>query len=100
MHNDDFKIPRFLDHPMLFPIWTKGETICVMLPVLLLWFTFKDATGVLLGGVIGTTIFKYFRQFKAEYGEYILPRLFYWYFPTELSRIKAFPPSHIREYIG
>lgn len=97
---DDFKIPRFLDHPTLFPIWTKGETLCVSIPMLLLWFIFKDAKGVLLGAMLGVTLFKYFRGFKSKNGEHVLPRLCYWYFPKEISMVKMFPPSHIREYVG
>jgi type IV conjugative transfer system protein TraL len=100
MTGEELRIPRFLDHPMLFPIWTKGETLCVVVPLLVLWLLFKNATGVILGAVVGATIFKHFRAFKAKQGDFVLPRFMYWYFPAELSMTKAFPPSHIREYVG
>jgi type IV conjugative transfer system protein TraL len=102
MNNDEFRIPRYLDEPELFPIWTKGESVLVLAPVLfgyLLW----RGMGLLVGLVIGVTLLKSAKNFTLKHGRHWFLRLCYWYLPRRFlvyNLYRALPSSHIREYIG
>jgi len=99
MDNEHY-IPRFLDHPKLYPIFTMGETIVIFVPTVTSWLITKSTVGMMLGLIVGMSIFRYLKYFKAKHGEYVLPRMLYWHFPSAMLPLHKFPHSHIREYIG
>lgn len=99
--SEDYRIPRFLDEPELFPIWTKGETAFMAIPTVGGFFIFQGK-GLLLGLVIGITLLKLFKNFKLAHGAHALKAASYWFLPRRFfiyNLYRALPPSHIREYI-
>lgn len=100
----DCKIPRFIDYPNLYPVFTKGESLLVFLPVIAGWVATQSYFGLVVGLAIGATCFKYFRKFKEKFGEHVLKRWIYWHLPSHWvvpkSFLRGFPNSHVREYMG
>lgn len=102
MDPDELRIPRYLDEPELFPIWTKGESIVIFTPTLGGYFMGKGL-GLLLGLVLGVTLLKFLKNFTLKQGRYWFLRRCYWYLPRRFlvySLYQRLPRSHIREYIG
>ena len=100
MESEDYRIPRYLDEPELFPIWTKGETVLSLAPVLI-GFLLGQGMGLLIGSAIGMTLLKLFKNFKLKNGPYAFFSACYWYLPRRFlvyNLYSALPPSHIREY--
>ena len=65
MDSEDYRIPRYLDEPELFPIWTKGETALLLAPVLI-GFLLGQGMGLLIGLAIGATLLKLFKNFGSS----------------------------------
>jgi len=102
MNTESLRIPRFLDEPELFPIWTKFESLSVMVPTLGGYFMFKGM-GLLMGLAMGVTLLKLLKNFTRKHGRYWLIRLCYWTLPRRFliyNLYRSLPASHIREYIG
>ena len=100
----NYRIPRYLDHPKLYPVFTKGETLLVAVPLVSGWVGTKSLTGMMVGFVVGAIAFKNFKRFKDGFGEHAVKRWLYWYLPSHwllpFTHLKAFPKSHVREYLG
>jgi type IV conjugative transfer system protein TraL len=97
----EYRIPRYLDEPELFPIWTKGETTLLLLPTLSGFLLFQGM-GLLIGLVVGVTFLKSFKNFKLKNGRYAFFAACYWFLPRRFlvyNLYQALPPSHIREYL-
>jgi len=102
MNADELRVPRYLDEPELFPIWTKGESLVVVIPVLG-GYCMGKGVGLLIGVVIGVTLLKLFKNFKLKHGRHWFLSWCYWHLPRRFlvyNLYQALPKSHIREYIG
>lgn len=99
-----YRIPRYLDHPKLYPVFTLGETLILSVPIIIGWLAMQSVWGLIAGFLFGAIAFKNFKKFKEDYGEYAIRRYIYWYFPSHwclpFTYLKAFPISSTREYIG
>lgn len=88
-------ILSFVDTPLKYLFWTKGE-IALFLGPLFLGMILNQVT---LGIIISALNAWGSRKYKRQFGRGKLEAVKYWYFPS--SRIfKGIPASHIREYIG
>jgi type IV conjugative transfer system protein TraL len=98
----ELRIPRYLDEPELFPIWTLGESALLLFPTFGGYFLFRGM-GLLIGLVLGLSFLKIFKNFKLKYGRYWFLQRCYWYLPRRFwvyNLYQRLPASHIREYLG
>src|SRR3982750_437244 len=97
----ELHIPRYLDEPELFPIWTLGESVLLLGPTFGGYFMFKGS-GLLIGLVCGVTLLKILKNFSLKHGRHWMLGKAYWYLPRRFlvyNLYQALPASHIREYL-
>ena len=95
-NNEDFWIPRTLDAPMLFFIWSADSAI-----VFIVWAILgavMGGLGFLFGIVIGFFFFRSYERLKEEGGSGLMLKILYWFTPSQWASIRN--PSHIREHVG
>jgi type IV conjugative transfer system protein TraL len=92
-------IPRYLDEPDRWLIFTRGEFF-LFFGIMTVAYTLNKIWGTLMGVVISMMVFNYARKFSFTHGRHILKRWSYWYLPSFVNKSSSFPESHIREYIG
>ena len=92
----DSVIPQYLDEPERYFIFTPDELGVVLLPLGVL----TVFSNFLMGLVAGIACFVAFRNFKKGQGLHRLTRMAYWVLPSDLLKLKATPPSHLRELAG
>lgn len=95
MSENSFYIPRYLDEPARFLVWTRDEAMALFIPVFFGLFLNHTLVGMALGvaAILGI------KKFKSYIGAHY-KRWLYWYFPKELSLLKSTPSSATREYVG
>jgi len=88
-------ILNYVDTPLRILFWTKGELMLFILPFFLGIITDEFVLGV------GVSCFNIWlvRQYKKRFGQGQLQAVMWWYLPPT-RRLKAFPPSSIRFYLG
>jgi len=94
MLDKKYYVPRHLDDPPKFLLWSLDEAMVLLVPFII---------GVLLsqvviGMVLGVLSMLMVRRLKSKEGSNILFSLLYWHFP--INRFSHTPPSYIRTYIG
>jgi conjugal transfer pilus assembly protein TraL len=94
---EKFVIPKHLDDPTRFLLWSVDEAMSFMVPVFF---------GVMLGhGIIGLILsifsYKFWKKVKGNgAGRSIIKGLLYWYYPKSVSGLNATPDSSNRNYIA
>lgn len=92
----DSVIPQYLDEPERYFIFTPDELGVVILPLGIL----TVMANFLVGLVVAVLAFAAFRKFKKGQGLHRLMLAAYWVFPSDILRLRATPPSHLRELAG
>ena len=95
MDDAHFLIPRHLDDPPQFFLWDADEAMLVVFFVLLGALLGLIIPGALIGFLLG----RGFARVKAEGGRGVIPRVLYWYTPSQWW-LRSRAPSHVREYLG
>ncbi|NNM59382.1 MAG: type IV conjugative transfer system protein TraL [Legionellales bacterium] len=95
MSESQLYIPRNLDEPARFLIWTMDEAMALFLPIFVGVFFNHALLGLALGAASNIGIKKFKSYIGAHYKRWL-----YWYFPSELNLLKSTPSSTIREYVG
>ena len=97
---DEFRIPRYLDYPKLYPIFPLGETLIAVMPALSLWVYYGGAQGLVGGVIIGFLLRRQLKLFKEKHGKAAIAQHKYWFFPKEIISLNAFPSSEYRKFSG
>lgn len=92
----DSYIPQSLDVPERYLIFTADELIAVVVPLLVCIILSNFLIGLLASG----TILWVLRQFKRGGSLNRLKWGAYWILPSDAFRLKATPPSYLREMAG
>lgn len=91
-----YKTPQFLNEPYRLIIFTIDEVIVGALTL----YVFGAVCGFILTSLILTAIFLFLmKRMKGNEGAYFYVHIFYWYFSLS-PKLRATPPSWIREYLG
>ena len=92
----DSIIPQHLDEPERYFIFTPDELGVVILPLCIGTILFNFLVG------LGFASFGFwaFRKFKKGQGLHRLMHMAYWILPSDILRLRATPPSHLRELVG
>lgn len=96
MSDQDTYIPQYLDEPERFLVFTPDELIGVVVPLAIGTIVANFAYG-LVGGLL---VFFGLRKLKQGGGLNRLLWIGYWHLPADVTRLKATPPSHLREMAG
>ncbi|WP_062095430.1 MULTISPECIES: type IV conjugative transfer system protein TraL [unclassified Caulobacter] len=89
-------IPQYLDEPERFLIFTPDELIAVVIPLAICTVVLNFAYGLGLSAIIFIAL----RKMKQGGGLQRLLWIGYWLLPADVTRLKATPPSHLREMAG
>jgi conjugal transfer pilus assembly protein TraL len=89
-------IPQHLDEPERFFIFTPDELFVVVIPLAV----GTVLANFLIGLIVATGVFMAIRKLKQGGGLHRLLWIAYWYVPSDVLRLKASPPSHLRELAG
>lgn len=92
----DTYIPQHLDAPERYLVFTPDELIAVVAPLLICILVFNFLVGILVAGASLWAL----RKFKQGYSLSRLYWMAYWLLPSDVLRLKATPPSHLREFAG
>jgi len=92
----DSYVPQSLDVPERYLIFTADELIAVVVPLLTCIIIFNFLVGLLASG----TLLWVLRQFKRGGSLNRLKWGAYWILPSDAFRLKATPPSYLREMAG
>jgi uncharacterized membrane protein len=87
---------RYLDAPPRLLFWTLGESIILLLVILLPLMLLEDAMALIamVTGLYGSSrLLKFWRRFDVK-------ALSYWYLPYRKGQLKYDIPSHKRSFIG
>lgn len=91
-----YKTPQFLNEPYRLIIFTIDEVIVAVLTL----YIFGAVCGFIVTSLVLTSFFLYLmRRMKGNEGVYFYVHLFYWFFSLS-PKLRATPPSWIREYLG
>lgn len=89
-------ILHHLDDPLRILKWTVDEALIIIVPP----FIGLGADQPLLGFVMAAAGFWSIKRFKERIGMGFFKQWIYWYLPHNYKKLKTFPPSYIREYVG
>lgn len=92
----DSYIPQHLDAPERYLVFTADELITVVAPLLVCILVFNFLVGLLVAG----TCLLALRKFKQGSSLSRIKWAAYWLLPPDVLRLKATPPSHLRELAG
>jgi hypothetical protein len=87
---------RYLDAPARLLFWTLGETIILLLAVLLPLMLLEDGSAIIamVLGIYGSSrTLKVWRQFDIK-------ALCYWHLPYRKGQLRYDIPSHLRWFVG
>jgi type IV conjugative transfer system protein TraL len=89
-------ILNYVDTPLKFLLWTKGEIGLFLFPA----FAGLFFNQFILGLVVSFLNYRLFKIYQQKFGRDQFQAVCYWFLPHVPKKIPAFPPSYIREYIG
>ena len=92
----DSYVPQSLDVPERYLIFTADELMVVVAPLLVCIILFN----FLVGLVVAALALWILRQFKRGGSLNRLKWRAYWILPSDAFRLKATPPSYLREMAG
>lgn len=91
------RLPRYLNEPERFLLWTLDEVVMFLIPLLLGLFLEKSGLG-LIGGLV---VFFLYGRLKEKTDHFFHVRGWvYWQWPYRLAVSPQWPPAWIREVIG
>ena len=93
---DKYLIPQYLDEKDRILIFTPLEALMLVICLVLGVVTKHLFLFIFLAGLI----FYVLRKADQASMSKRLKEYVYWSMPSALSKLKAFPPSYIREYVG
>jgi conjugal transfer pilus assembly protein TraL len=96
MNLKDTYIPQSLDAPERYLVFTGDELIAVVAPLLICILV----ANFLVGLVVASACLWGLRKFKQGSSLGRITRAAYWILPGDVLRLKATPPSHLRELAG
>lgn len=89
-------IPKYLDEPARFLVWTYPQALCLGAPVF--W---GIMTKSMMLGLLGSLLIAYaLRRFKSVIPGGCFMSFIYWHLPYSKRSYRFMPPSHIREYLS
>ena len=92
----DTYIPQHLDAPERYLVFTPDELAVVVAPLLICILVFNFLVGLVVAG----TCLWALRKFKQGSSLSRLKWAAYWLLPSDVFRLKATTPSHLRELAG
>lgn len=96
MELENTYIPQHLDVPERFLVFTADEAIAFVIPLLIGIIVFNFLIGLIAAGIVVTAI----RRFKQGASLARIYHALYWLCPPDIVRMKATPPSAVREMAG
>jgi len=96
VNQQQYKIPRYLNEPKRFVIFTIDELIGFMAALILFGWVLN---ALVVGLVIGSAIVAGLKKLKGEQGLTRLYALIYWYLPP-IFPYRCLPASHQRHWVG
>lgn len=93
---DKYYIPQLLDEPFRIFLLTIDEFLIMIIPIISLGFILNQ---MILGFFIGMSAAFAVKKLKGEQGNAYVINLVYWYLPP-IIKLRATPPSYMREFIG
>jgi conjugal transfer pilus assembly protein TraL len=96
MNLKDTYIPQYLDAPERYLFFTGDELIAVVAPLLICILV----ANFLVGLVVASACLWALRKFKQGSSLSRIKRAIYWALPSDTLRLKATPPSYLRELAG
>lgn len=92
----DTYIPQYLDEPERYLLFTPDELMAVVMPLAILTLLVNFLAGL----AVAAFAFWALRKFKQGGALHRVVWRAYWILPSELFRLKATPPSHLRCLAG
>ncbi|WP_438853093.1 type IV conjugative transfer system protein TraL [Brevundimonas nasdae] len=92
----DSYIPQHLDAPERYLVFTADELMAVVGPLLVCILVSNFAVGL----VVAAACLWSLRKFKQGSSLSRIKWAAYWLLPADVFRLKATPPSHLRELAG
>lgn len=92
----NYYLPRYLDEPKRFILWTWDELFALGLPLGIFWLLTSQ---LLIALFAGLSAYLALKKLKGRQGTSFIKTLIYWYLPP-LFRLRFTPPSFIRCYLG
>lgn len=96
MEETKYYIPRFLNEPKRFILFTLDELIGLIL-ALVIFAWILDA--LIIGLIMGSAIVMGLKKIKGEEGLLALYAIAYWYLPR-LMPYRLIPASYLRHWVG
>lgn len=91
-----YKTPQYLSEPYRLIIFTVDELVLAVAIIYILGF----CCGFMMFSLVLTIVLvAVMKRVKGNEGPYFYVHILYWYFSIS-SRLKATPPSWIREFLG
>lgn len=91
-----YKTPQFLNEPYRLIIFTLDEVLVAVLTI----YIFGTVCGFIVSSLFLASVFLLLlRRMKGNEGAYFYVHLLYWHFSVS-PKLKATPPSWIREFLG
>jgi type IV conjugative transfer system protein TraL len=84
-----------VDSPLRILFWTKGQILLFAVPFFMGVMVDQPLMGCLVSGFNAWVC----RHYQRRFGKGQLQAVLYWYFPST-GKLKAIPPSYIRDYLG
>lgn len=93
---DEYYIPKHLDLPGKYLIFTIDEILTIAICFLLFVFVLKQHV---LAIIVCALAFKALRTLKGDKSPHYLLHLVYWYLPPLFS-FRQIPPSYKKQFLG
>lgn len=91
-----YKTPQYLNEPYRLIIFTLDELFVAILTL----YVFGALCGFILMSLVLTAVLLFLmKRMKGNEGAYFYLHIFYWYFSAS-PKLRATPPSWIREFLG
>ncbi|HRD70433.1 MAG TPA: type IV conjugative transfer system protein TraL [Legionella sp.] len=91
-----YKTPQYIDEPYRLILFTLDEVFVAVLTVYLIGFV---CGFVLMSLVVTALLIFLMKRIKGNEGPSFYVHLFYWFFSIS-PKLRATPPSWIREFLG
>lgn len=91
-----YKTPQYIDEPYRLILFTLDEVFVAVLTVYLIGFV---CGFVLMSLVVAALLIFLMKRIKGNEGPSFYVHLFYWFFSIS-PKLRATPPSWIREFLG
>lgn len=93
---DEYYIPKYLDVPRKYLIFTLDEILIIMLIFMVFVFVLHQHVIAIIGCGLAYYLLK---KIKSDKSPYYLLHLAYWYLPP-IIKFRQIPPSYKKRFIG